>query len=317
MANTRQRRIRISAVPWWGWLTAGGIAWLLGQLLLGLAPAPKGSIAHIAIAALFKGVGFFLASIGPLIGVLLAIVSALTKLTASREGEELPRIEPHMGGDRSAPSAQKADADLYEHWKAAGTAQESPAIDTTSWNMALLKALEWKRLEQLSAVYFRTLKFRVEESGPGPDGGIDLRLYTDATPTPGVLVQCKAWNSWKVGVKEMRELYGVMAAEGVSEGIYVTTNSFSKDAVEFARGKSIALIDGEDLLRKLLSLPAEDQAHILSEITSGDFVTPTCPSCGIKMVTRAAQGSSEAFWGCVRFPKCRSTLQIRRSPVKA
>lgn len=215
-----------------------------------------------------------------------------------------------MGSDANAPPARKADADLYE-WKAAGAAHGSAAVDTTTWNMPLLKALEWKRLEQLSAVYFRTLKFRVKESGPGPDGGIDLRLYTDATPTPGVLVQCKAWNSSKVGVKEIRELYGVMAAEGVSEAIYVTTKSFSKDAVEFARGKSIALMDGEDLLRKLRRLPAEDQAHILAGITSGDFMTPTCPSCGIKMVRRSAQGSDEAFWGCVRFPKCRSTLQVR------
>jgi hypothetical protein len=317
MAKTRAGRIPISAVPWWGWLIAGGIAWLLGQLLLGLAPASNGSIAHVAVAGLSKGLGYFLTCMGPLIGVLLAMVSALIRLAKRREGDELPWIEPSIGSDANATPTRKPDADLYEPWKATRATHGSPAVDTRSWNMPLLKALEWKRLEQLSAIYFRTLKFRVEESGPGPDGGIDLRLYTDATPAPGVLVQCKAWNSWKIGVKEIRELYGVMAAEGVSEGIYVTTNSFSKDAVEFARGKSIALVDGEDLLRKLLSLPAEDQAYILSETTSGDFVTPTCPSCGIKMVRRGAQGSDEAFWGCVRFPKCRSTLQIRRSPVKA
>ena len=162
-------------------------------------------------------------------------------------------------------------------------------------------------------MYFRTLKFRVEEAAPGPDGGVDLRLYSEGSPRVGVLVQCKAWNSLKVGVKEVRELFGVMAAEGVNEGIFVTTSGFTVEAHEFARGKTIALIDGPDLLGKLLALPVEDQRHILERCTADDFQTPTCPSCGIKMVKRTASRTGQQFWGCANYPRCRTTLAIRRT----
>jgi restriction system protein len=182
----------------------------------------------------------------------------------------------------------------------------------TRWSRELLKALEWKRIEQLSAMYFRTLKFRVEEAPPGPDGGVDLRLYTGSSTTPEILVQCKAWNSWKVGVSEIRELFGVMAASGVNEAAYVTTSTFSRDAIEFSRGKNILLIDGDDLLRKLLNLMPEDQEHILRAITAGDYTTPTCPSCGVKMVKRQTGTSGELFWGCPTFPRCRGTIRIGR-----
>lgn len=107
-----------------------------------------------------------------------------------------------------------------------------------------------------------------------------------------------------------------MAAEGVNEGIFVTTSTFTRDAAEFARGKNIALIDGADLLRKLQDLPPEDQEHILAAITTGDYTTPTCPSCGIKMVTRVAKTSGEGFWGCTRYPKCRARIQMGRGSEK-
>jgi restriction system protein len=185
-------------------------------------------------------------------------------------------------------------------------------VDTTRWSLELLKALEWKRLEQLSAVYFRTLGFRVDEAAHGPDGGVDLRLFERYGKRPGVLVQCKAWNSWNVGVKEIRELFGVMAAEEVGEGIFITTSTFTDEARQFARGKNIALVDGEDLLKKIHDLPSEDQLHIRGLVTEGNFTTPTCPSCGIKMVRRTSKAMGQPFWGCLRYPRCRTTIAIGR-----
>ena len=238
---------------------------------------------------------------GPFFCVIYAAFSAAAQIRRNAEKRDYAQIqgraEPQWNRDASIP--------------------EPLAIDTQSWNTRLLQALEWKRLEQLCAVYFRTLKFRVEETTHGPDGGVDLRLYEGAAKSPGVLVQCKAWNSWKVGVKEIRELYGVMAAEGVNEGILVTTSTFTDEAAAFAQGKNIALIDGADLLNKLRSLPIEDQQHILGLVTAGDFTTPTCPSCGMKMVSRVAQATGDAFWGCVRYPACRSTISTVRSRPNA
>ena len=53
---------------------------------------------------------------------------------------------------------------------------------------------------------------------------------------------------WKVGVKEVRELRGVMAQHGIARGQFVTTSDFSADAREFAAGNGIGLHDVDGLL---------------------------------------------------------------------
>lgn len=220
--------------------------------------------------------------------------------------KERPRIDPIID-PRSRANATDGAVNKYQ-WGRSSENDPTPSIDTSSWNIGLLKALEWKRLEQLGALYFRALRFRVEEANFGPDGGVDLRLFAGTNSRPDILVQCKAWNSWKVGVKLVRELRGVMANERVPEGIFLTTSIFTEDAIAFAKQSNIATIDGEDLLRKLLNLPAGDQTQILKTITAGDFTTPSCPSCGIKMVKRVAGNGGEPFWGCASFPKCRNKM---------
>jgi restriction system protein len=322
MPKRRQEKARaaelISAIPWWVWLAFGFATWLVARYLMGLVPASKVTPAQAVQLGLLKGIGTFLFIVGPPACLILAAISGVKRILAGKASVPVERLEPHLDKVTEAEQVlprwgrNSSDSDLYEVWKDVAEL-EKPALDTTSWNIGLLKALEWKRLEQLSAVYFRTKGYRVEEAAPGPDGGVDLRLYLGAATTPAALVQCKAWQSWKVGVAEVRAHYGVMASEGVNEGIVVTTSHFTKEAVEWVRGKSLNLIDGDDLLKRLANLPPEDQAHILRLITSGDFTTPTCPSCGIKMVRRSAQATGDAFWGCTRFPKCRTTIRIGKS----
>jgi hypothetical protein len=181
-------------------------------------------------------------------------------------------------------------------------------IDTTQWNLPLLKALEWKRFEHLCAEYFREIGLRAEMLKAGPDAGVDIRLFAPDQQHPGILVQCKSWSTWQVGVKPVRELYGVMAAEGVPEGIFATTSTFTPDAKIFAMGKSIHLIDGLDLLAKLRALDPEAQQALLAYATQGDYTTPSCPSCGNRMLMRKGSFGRRDFWGCRSFPACRTTL---------
>jgi restriction system protein len=47
----------------------------------------------------------------------------------------------------------------------------------------------------------------------------------------------------KVGVREVRELRGVMAQHGIARGQFVTTSDFSADARELADASGIGLHD--------------------------------------------------------------------------
>ncbi len=107
-----------------------------------------------------------------------------------------------------------------------------------------LNDMPWWDFEFLVGEYFRRMGFRVEETGKGADGGYDLIAVKDREK---FLIQCKQWRVDTVGVKIVRELFGVVTAEQASGGIVVTSGKFSKDALAFARANKIMLIDGKEL----------------------------------------------------------------------
>jgi len=97
--------------------------------------------------------------------------------------------------------------------------KEFPEVDPiitpeaiNEWSLSLLKEMEWKRFELLCAEYFRCLGKHVETITHGADGGIDARIFSDKSNTLEYAIQCKSWNRL-VGIKALRELYGVMSHE--------------------------------------------------------------------------------------------------------
>ena len=187
------------------------------------------------------------------------------------------------------------------------------ATKPTEWTLGLIKDLEWKRFEDLCANYFKAKGHRAEVTKHGADGGIDILLYGISHPDKVLgVIQCKSWKERVVGVGSIRELFGVMTDAGCPLGIFVTISGYSKDAEAFAVGKHIKLLDAQKLLDLIRSLPAPQQAELLDKVTLGDYKTPSCPSCGIKLVMRTAgKGSNKGsrFWGCQNYPRCRYTMR--------
>jgi restriction system protein len=244
-------------------------------------------------AVSFAGFHWFAESWSPLVkSLLLALTAAFVFATA------VSIIGGSTRSERSLPAGEPPKDEKRE-----------PVLGTDRWSPELLQALEWKRFEFVCAAYFETLGFRSNVAREGPDGGIDIHLYAGASSKPDIIVQCKAWKSHMVGVKEMRELLGVMTYNHVDEGAFVTTGTYTTDARQFAAKANISLIDGEDLLAKIAATSAKDHQELLLLATEGDFTTPTCPSCGVKMVRRVANKTGESFWGCVDFPRCRLTFR--------
>lgn len=179
------------------------------------------------------------------------------------------------------------------------------------WALEFLQSIEWKRFEELAAAYYEEKGMRAEATPLGADGGIDIKLFQEDTDTPTAIVQCKAWGVRPVGVKEMREFFGVMNHEKIGKGFYMTSGSFTPQAMAFARENGIAPITGEMLLMMLERLPETSSKKLLTLAAAGDYTTPTCPSCGIKMIKRS--GRRGEFWGCKSFPKCRQRLYLKKT----
>ncbi len=154
---------------------------------------------------------------------------------------------------------------------------------------------------------FRRQGYRIEETGlGGADGGIDLRLSKNGKST---LVQCKKWRNQRVGVKFVREMYGLLAHHGADAVKIVAIGDFTPDAQRFAQDKPIELVHGEALLAMIRDVqnttPAT--ADSIPKPTAVLAASPDCPNCGTPMVKRANRRSREAFWGCPKYPNCRGT----------
>lgn len=120
-----------------------------------------------------------------------------------------------------------------------------------------IRALSWRQFEALVAEAYRRKGYTVfRPSGNGSDGGVDLVLKKDGET---VLVQCKQWKAWKVGVKVVRELNGVVAARRAQGAVVITSGVFTQEARDFAATTSIRLIEGEavaELVRNVQAPPA-------------------------------------------------------------
>lgn len=191
-----------------------------------------------------------------------------------------------------------------------GPVAEAAAVPApTKWSVEALRALEWKRFELLCGWYYEAVGFSTATLAAGPDGGIDVKLFKADPSKPLAIVQCKAWNTHQVGVKEIRELLGVMAHEKVGRGIFATTGTYTKAALEFGAANPIQLLDGPAFEKKILELSPEKQQALLERAFEGDYRTPTCASCGVKMLARDSRRGQ--FWGCQHYPRCRTTLLMR------
>lgn len=191
-------------------------------------------------------------------------------------------------------------------------------LDTQS-GLETIRALTWKRFEELIAEAYRRKGYKVRENHRGgADGGIDIKLEKDGQIH---LVQCKQWKARKIGVSVVREMYGVMVSKSAASVAVITSGTFTREAEDFATGKPVDLIDGARLaalIREILSIPGSSPTQEEPPLASG-FGQPnptsseTCPRCGNALVTKTAKRGKNTggqFAGCSSFPKCRYTQSV-------
>ncbi len=180
-----------------------------------------------------------------------------------------------------------------------------------SWTLEAIHALEWKRFELLCVQYYEEMGVTVKTVPHGADGGIDATLYMAGQSAPVAVVQCKAWSK-PVKVEQVRALGGSMLAHKVKRGVFWSLSGYVGNPVqEYSGLAGIQLLDGPAVLERIRALAEDKQAALLARVFEGDYRTPSCPACGVKLVAR--NGKSGAFWGCSNYRTgCRYTLQMGR-----
>jgi len=274
-----------------------GKAWMaifVGILLLVVAPAfLKGPIVGTLGPAL-RPAGWVALAIG---AVLLGLHYVVRRQAAPVE------IEPTAVRAPARP-APASTAERREPVLSPSPSTAPHAGQESQWSPAVLHAIEWRRFEALCEALYAQAGFTTRSQSHGADGGVDIWLQSRHSDVPRI-VQCKHWQSKAVGVKEMREFFGVMASHQLKSGTYVTSSTFSAEAAAFAKANGIHAQDGAALLRLIGQRTPEQQPALLAVAYEGEYWRPTCASCGIKMVERNSSKNDGSFWGCANYPKCR------------
>ncbi|MCI2419319.1 restriction endonuclease [Saccharopolyspora sp. K220] len=111
-----------------------------------------------------------------------------------------------------------------------------------------LMDMEHKEFEHFIQNLFDRMGFDTKQFQASGDGGIDCIAY-DPTPIRGgkYVIQVKHYKD-TVQPSAVRDLFGVVHAEGATKGILITTSGFGPSSYEFANGKPLQLYDGTRLL---------------------------------------------------------------------
>lgn len=149
------------------------------------------------------------------------------------------------------------------------------------WRAKLLDALNKlspTKFETFCRALIRKMNIEVDEEigiSPTGDGGLDGYGYltTDDLQTVRVALQAKKWTNSVVSSPEIDKFRGAMDKFRADYGIFITTSTFTKNAVKDARTgtKMITLIDGDRLVD--LVAKYEVYVHPVTTYELDDFFT--------------------------------------------
>lgn len=91
----------------------------------------------------------------------------------------------------------------------------------------------------------------LKQQGQSNDGGIDGIIYQDHLRIEKIYVQAKKWNSNKVASKDIRDFIGALNLKVTTKGVFITTSTFTNEALNAANQNphnKIVLIDSDRLL---------------------------------------------------------------------
>jgi len=106
------------------------------------------------------------------------------------------------------------------------------------------KYFETVVLDVLHKLGYGTSRSDLQRVGGSADAGIDGVISLDRLGLEKVYVQAKRWQG-TVGRPEIQSFYGALAGQRANKGVFITTSSYTQQAIDFARSvERIILIDG-------------------------------------------------------------------------
>jgi restriction system protein len=231
---------------------------------------------------------------------------------------------------------QQIERELQERQQRINAAAESLQRDERSRlasslipSIEELRSISPQDFEDEIARMFERLGYEVKQTPYVNDHGRDAILVKDGKK---FLLECKRYGEGNVsGRRDLQILHSNIIKDRAVAALVVTTGGFTKNALEFAHGHSIKAVDGSQLVRMMFESkndPSKDDSYdsmcrkccaiVRHQLRTPEPLTcpnghvveptlnmPACIKCGTPM--RLINGKRGRFWGCSRYPECRST----------
>lgn len=179
----------------------------------------------------------------------------LNKYQAFKDFRDRSRAEPAVSGTASVPEL---------------SLQQTPEDAMATAYKRLRSELEAELLEQVKAsspTFFEQMVVDLivamgyggsrqdagRAVGRSGDGGIDGIIKEDKLGLDAIYLQAKRWEA-TVGRPEIQKFAGALQGLRANKGIFITTSSYSRDALDFVSqiSSKIILIDGATLVRYMV-----------------------------------------------------------------
>lgn len=87
------------------------------------------------------------------------------------------------------------------------------------------------------------------------DEGIDGIINEDKLGLDRIYLQAKRWSNTTIGRPEVQKFVGALAGKGAIKGIFITTSTFTKEAITYCENltsQKIVLVDGNKLVELMM-----------------------------------------------------------------
>lgn len=118
---------------------------------------------------------------------------------------------------------------------------------------AFFEKLVLDLLDKMGYAYDKESIISTDYSG---DEGIDGIINEDQFGFNSIYIQAKKWNRSSVGRPEIQKFLGAVAGQGGTKGLFITTSTFTREAIDYAKKQlqvKLILVDGKmltDLMMK-------------------------------------------------------------------
>lgn len=175
--------------------------------------------------------------------------SEFVEFQTSKRGDD--SIEVDSTEDISTQTPEEALETAYQKIR------KSLAQDLINRVMTLSPAFYERLVVELLVKmgYGGSIKDAGRAIGKSGDEGIDGTIKEDKLGLDIIYIQAKRWQPGNVvGRPELQKFVGALAGQGAKKGIFITTSSFTRDALEYVprNETKIVLIDGEQLAQFMI-----------------------------------------------------------------